>query len=447
MHATQQRTLLRSAELDGQSRRFIPGGVNSSTRRLEPPILFERACGSRVWDVDGNEYVDYHAAFGPIILGHCHPRVDRRVREAISGIDLIGLGATELEIELARKINAHVPSAEAVQLCNSGSEATFHAVRLARAVTGRKKLVKFQGCYHGWHDYLCMNIISPPDRIGRPDPGSAGMLPESIENTLVLPFNCVDELERTFRQQGHEIAGVILEPIPHNIGCVMPRPEFLDALRTLTRNHGALLIFDEVITGFRHALGGYQAICGVTPDLTTLAKSMANGHPCAAICGKAEYMSRFATAGGDVFFAGTYNAHPAGVAAALATIEELEDGSVYRHTFALGDRARRGLQEIVDRAGVPGWATGFGSVVLLYFCERRVASSYTDLLECDTEFDVAFRRGLLQRGSLVLPLAFKRLHISAAHTEADVDLLLEHAEDAIRELHRAPSGVPVAGSR
>ena len=420
----------RSRAWDAEARKLIPGGVNSSTRKIDPPMVFERASGSRVWDADGREYIDYHAAFGPIVLGHCYSKVDSRVVETLGKLDIVGLGATELEIALARKLREHVPSAEAVHFCNSGSEATYNAVRLSRAVTGRKKLVKFQGCYHGWHDYLCMNIITPADKIGKPDPGSAGMMPEAIENTLVLTFNSVDELEETFRTQGSEIAAVILEPIPHNIGCVIPEPAFLQALRDLTTKHGSLLIFDEVITGFRHALGGYQSICGVTPDLSTFAKSMANGYPVAALCGKSEYMHRFATGGGDVFFAGTYNAHPLAMAASLATIEALESGEVYKHTFALGDRVRKGLQEIVDRLGIKAWATGFGSVVLLYFKEPG-ARNYTDLLACDMAADVSFRRGLLERGSLVLPMALKRVHISATHTEQDIDLFLEHAEDVL----------------
>jgi glutamate-1-semialdehyde 2,1-aminomutase len=427
-----QRTLERSAAFAEEAARYTPGGINSSSRHVDPPIIFSRARGAKIWDVDGNEYIDYHSAFGAIILGHCHPKVDGRVAEVIRSLDLIGVGATELEIELGRKVCQHIPSAEKVLFCNSGSEATYNAVRLARAVTGRKLLVKFQGCYHGWHDYLCLNVISQPEKVGQPDPCSAGILPEAIENTLVLTFNSTDELEKAFRQQGNDIAAVILEPIPHNIGCVMPKASFLQGLRELTRQHRALLIFDEVITGFRHGLGGYQAVCGITPDLTAIAKGMANGYPCAAICGKKEYMERFATAGGDVFFAGTYNAHPLVMAAALATIDELENSSVYQRTFHLGERARKGLQEITDRWRVPAVAAGFGSVFVLYFLEGDV-ENYTDLLQNDAQRDIAFRRGLVERGSLVLPLPLKRAHISASHTEADVDLLLQHAEDSLRE--------------
>ncbi len=439
-----RRRLEKSAALAEAARQYIPGGINTSIRQLDPPLVFERADGSRMWDVDGNEYVDYHAAFGPIVLGHCHPRVDGRVAETARRLDLIGVGATQLEIELARRICRHVPSAELVHFCNSGSEATYSAVRLARAVTGRKKLVKFQGCYHGWHDYLCMNVISPREKIGRPDPGSAGMLPEAVENTIVVTFNSSDELEDVFRRNGDQVAAVILEPIPHNIGCVLPTTAFLNALRELTHRYGALLIFDEVVTGFRHGLGGYQAICGTVPDLTTMAKSMANGYPCAAICGKKEYMTHFATAGGDVFFAGTYNAHPLAMAAALATIEELEDGSLYERTFRLGERARMGLQEIVDRRRVPARAAGFGSVFVLYFLNSSV-ENYTDLLENDGALDLAFRRGLVERGSFVLPLTLKRAHISGAHIEADVDLLLEHADDSLREALQGARVYSVSG--
>jgi glutamate-1-semialdehyde 2,1-aminomutase len=274
---------LSSQELFQQALEFIPGGVNSSTRTLNPPIIWKTAFGSKLVDVEGREYIDYHAAFGPIILGHNDPDVNRRVAASLNGVDLAGVGTTELEIQLAEKLCLHIPSAEKVLLCNSGSEATFNAVRLARAVTGRRKLVKFQGCYHGWHDYLCMNVISPAEKIGGYDLHSAGILEEAAHQTLVLPFNNIDVVEEAFRRNRGQIAGIILEPLPHNIGCVLPRAGFLEGLRQLCDQHGVVLIFDEVITGFRHGLGGFQKHAGVTPDLTTVAKSMANGYPCAAL--------------------------------------------------------------------------------------------------------------------------------------------------------------------
>jgi glutamate-1-semialdehyde 2,1-aminomutase len=411
----------------------IPGGVNTSLRIIEPPLAFVRAAGSKVYDADGTEYIDYHLAFGPIILGHCHPEVNARIWQAMQTLDLIGAGTTSQEAELASRLVRHIPSAEAVLFCNSGSEATYHAVRLARAVTGRRRIVKFQGCYHGWHDYLLMNVITPAERMGHRDPLSAGMLAEAVEATTVLPFNDANALEETLGRHGDEIAAVILEPIAHNIGCVPASPEFLQALRHLTRQRGIVLIFDEVVTGFRHHRGGYQAICGVTPDLTALGKAIANGFPLAALVGRRDLMIRFNTAGGDVFFAGTYNAHPWAMAAGLATLDLLEDGEIHRRLFREGERLRTELAAMIDRLGLPAHVAGFGSVWLVYFLEPPVRA-YNDLLRNNTAADLAFRRGLIARGIFSLPLALKRNHLSAAHTPADVDRTLQAAEDALRAL-------------
>lgn len=422
----------KSQEIFERARRVIPGGINTTIRALDRAMVFTQARGSKIYDADGNEYIDYHAAFGPPILGHCHPKVEKRVIETLQKLDLIGAGTTEEEIEAAEKIIRHVPSAELVHFCNSGSEATYHAVRLSRAVTGRRKVIKFQGCYHGFHDYLCMNIITPPERMGGYDPASAGILKEALENTLVLPFNDLEAVEGVLKS-GEQVAAIILEPIPHNIGCVLPKPGFLEGLRRLCDEYGVVLVFDEVITGFRHGLGGYQAICGVTPDLTTLGKAIANGYPCAAICGKKELMQRFATAGGDVFFAGTFNAHPLAMAAVCATIEELEGGEVYPKIIRLGDALRQGLKEILERAGIPAFVTGFGSVFVIYFMEPPV-ESYGDLLRNDSRRDLAFRWGMVDRGAFVHPMCLKRSHISAAHSEEDIARTLQAAEDALRSL-------------
>ena len=411
----------------------IPGGVTSFTRGLTPPITWVRAAGARLWDADGREYLDYHLAFGPQILGHNHPAVDAGVKEALDRIDCIGVGTTDLEVLVAEKLVQHIPSAEAVLFCNSGSEATMHALRLARGVTGRRRIVKFQGCYHGGYDSLLMNVISPAERLGTKDPGSAGMLPQALEDTIVLPFNDLAAVEAAFDAYPEQIAAVITEPIPHNIGAVLPVPGFLEGLRALTRRHGAALIFDEVITGFRHALGGYQSICGVTPDLTTLAKSMGNGYPVAAVAGRADWMERFATAGGDVFFGGTFNGHPVGLAATLATIEALEDGTVHAHVFRLGERLRQGFGEIAARRGITATPGGFGSVAVLYFMEPPVRS-YTDLLRCDGARYVAFHRGMIERGIFMLPMNLKRNNLSAAHTDADVDRTLEEADAVLAAL-------------
>ena len=424
--------VLSNVELVSRARNVIPGGVNSANRVLPWPMAVTHATGAYFTDADGKQYLDYHAAFGPLILGHNHPGVNAAVRAATERLDLIGAGVSDLEVELAETMVQHVPSVERVLLCNSGSEATYAALRLARAVTGRKSIIKFQGTYHGWHDAVLMNVISPPDKIGRKDPLSLGMLPEVVEHTIVLPFNDREAVAATLQRQGEEIAAVLVEVIPHNIGCVLPRPEFLTALRELTRTHGTLLIFDEVITGFRHSLGGYQQICGVTPDLSTFAKAMANGYPIAALGGKGEFMDRCAPDGG-VFFAGTYNGHPVGVAAALATIAHLEDGSVHRHCFALARQAADGLQEIARGLGIPMIVALFGSVFVPYFMEGPI-SNYTDLLHNNTTRDVWFRRAMCEQGIFMLPTALKRNHVSAAHTQADIERTLETARRVLQAM-------------
>jgi glutamate-1-semialdehyde 2,1-aminomutase len=433
---TPSKTADTAVQLSAQALEFIPGGVNSSTRFLNPPIIWKNSYGSRMADVDGREYIDYHAAFGPIVLGHNHPNVNRRVIEALSGVDMVGVGVTEQEIELAGKLCRYVPSAERVLLCVTGSEATYNAVRLARAVTGRKKLIKFQGCYHGWHDYLCMNVISPRERLGQRHLLSAGTLEEAASQTIVVDFNRLEQVEDALGRERDQVAGIIVEPVPHNIGCVLPLPGFLQGLRDLCDQHGSLLIFDEVITGFRHGLGGYQKLCGVTPDLTTLAKSMANGYPCAALCGRRAYMERFQTNRGDVFFAGTYNGHPTGVAAALATIEELSDGSIHDRLFRDGEYFASELTGIIERLGVKAHVARFGSVVVPYFMEPPV-ENYTDLLRNDNEMDVRFRQQMVSRGIFMLPLALKRNHLTAAHSLEDISQTLQQAEDVLRHLGRS----------
>lgn len=426
------RVASRSAELTERAGRVIPGGVNSTNRVLPWPFVIAEAQGAYITDVDGKRYLDYHAAFGPFVLGHTHPRVNAAVKDALDRLDLVGAGVTELEVLLAEKIVEHIPSAERVLLTNSGSEATYAALRLARAVTGRNDIVKFQGTYHGWHDAVLMNVISKPERVGHKDPLSLGMLPEAVDHTHVLPWNDVDAVEALLDDRGETIAAILVEVIPHNIGCVPPRPGYLARLRDLADAHDVVLIFDEVITGFRHDLGGYQRIAGVTPDLTTLAKAMANGYPIAALVGRAELMDRFAP-GGGVVFAGTYNGHVVGVSAALATIAELEEGTVHTHAARLARRAADGLGQLASEAGIPMTVAVFGSVFVPYFMDGPI-ESYTDLLRNDDAADVFFRRTMAERGVFMIPTALKRNHVSAAHTEDDIDRTLELAREVLREL-------------
>jgi glutamate-1-semialdehyde 2,1-aminomutase len=422
----------------------MPGGVSSSLRAMDPPRVFVRARDQMVWDADGNAYVDYNNAFGPIILGHAHPGVDSAVHEALRQIDLLGIGATELEVRLAERLTGHVPSMERVLFCNSGSEATYHAIRVSRAATGRRVIVKFQGAYHGWHDYVAANVISHPDRVGAIDPISAGMLPDAMDNLLVLRFNDIEQLEEIMARRGHEIAAVIIEPVMHTIGCVVPSQEFMDALRRTTAEQGTVLIFDEVVTGFRHHLGGYQAICGIRPDLTTFAKAMANGYPIAALGGRADLMDRFNTrSGGDVMYGGTYNGHTMGVSAALATLDILEagDGAIHRRLYRLGATMQAGLAEITERLGITARPVNFGSVWVCYFTDRPVRN-FDDALTNDADLYVAFHRGLIDRGFLTVPINLKRNHITAAHTDEDIARTLQAAEDTLVELaaHRVRPG-------
>lgn len=424
-----------SGEIYREACDYIPGGVNSSLRNIEPHLVFTRAEGALIYDADGNEYIDYQAAFGPPLLGHSHPVVNERIKNTIDQIDLVGVGTAQLEIEVAKKIVHHIPSAEKVLLCNTGSEATYMAIRLSRAVTGRQKIIKFQGCYHGWHDYVCRNMLSAPEMIGKRDPGSAGMLEEALDNTLVCTFNDLDEVEQTVRSNKGKVAALILEPIPHNIGCVMPKQSFLEGLRELTKQEGIVLIYDEVITGFRHSLGGYQKMCGVLPDLTTLGKAMANGYPMAALCGKAELMDRFATNGGDVFFAGTYNGYPMGCAATLATIEVLEDEASYAHLFDMGDRMRKGLTDIMARSRTKATVAGIGSVFLTYFMDGPI-NNYTDLMRNDSKKFIEYRKRLVERGIFKLPMNLKRNHLSLSHTREHVDQTLQACEDVLKDLSK-----------
>ncbi len=418
----------------------IPGGVNTSSRRLPTPLAFARAAGSRIWDVDGREYVDYHLAFGCQVLGHCDDHVDRAVERALRSIDIIGAGVTELEVQAAEKVKEHVSSAERVLFCVTGSEATAMALRFARAATGRTKIVKFQGCFHGWHDGALANVITPEEGVDRVFPMSAGLLPGALDHVLIREFNDAQAVRDVFAQEGDAIAAVILEPIPHNVGCLLPTSEFLDALRTCCDRHEAVLIFDEVVTGFRHGLAGFEAIGGVRPDLSTFGKGIGNGYPVAAVCGRADIMEQSATAGGGALFAGTFNGHPVGMAALLATIERLESGDVYDHIFSLGERMRSGLTWAFEDTGVQTFATGFGSLFVLYFLEGPVRS-YRDLLRNDVPRFVAFQQGMIDRGIFVLPLNLKRSQVSAAHTQGDVDRAIETAADVARAMQVAE--VPV----
>jgi glutamate-1-semialdehyde 2,1-aminomutase len=414
-----------SAELPSGSERLlaaacevIPGGVNSGRRNAASKLCVRKASGAYFEDIDGRRYTDYHAAYGPIVLGHSYPAVIERVVETIRETVLFGLGVTEAELELARKIVHHVPSVEQVLICNSGSEATYHALRAARAATGRQKTLRFAALYHGYHDAVL---------------ASAGGLAAAQAETVVCRYNDLDSVEEAIRRYPEQIAALIVEPVVHNApgGSILPQPGFLAGLRTICDREGIVLIFDEVITGFRHGLGGYQAICGVNPDLTTLGKAIANGFSLAAVGGKRSVMERFNThPGGEVFYGGTYNGNAPVVAAALATIEVMEREPVHEHIFALGDRMRAGLARIAEEAGVPAHAGGFGSLFVLSFLDGEIRN-HEDVARNDTEIFLAYRRQLVRRGSFEVPENVGRSHIGYSHTEQDIDRSLAIAREAL----------------
>jgi glutamate-1-semialdehyde 2,1-aminomutase len=444
-----------SETLFAKAGELIPGGVTSAARKMTPHLVFRQGEGACLWDVDGNRYLDYHAAFGAVLLGHNHPAVNRRAADALRQAPLSGAGVTELEIEVARKIRQQVPCAERVQLCLSGSEAVFNAVRVARAFTGRPKILKFDGCYHGTYDPVLANSpgvapLSPARSVDsmrlmsrsvpirdthRLVPGSAGILPEALAHTLVSAYNNLDQVEQVLAANRGLVAAIIVEPVAHNMGCVLPRPGFLEGLRALTVSHGTLLIFDEVITGFRHHLGGYQALCGVRPDLATFGKAIANGFPLAAICGRAEIMDHFSThEGGDAYFAGTFHGHPVTLAAALATTEILERESVHERIFALGERLRFGLADIHARLRTGSTVAGFGSVFVTYFAPPPI-ENYADAQRNDAVRFLDYRRRMIERGVFLIPSNLKRGHIGFSHTEQDVDRTLQIAEDVLKEMY------------
>ena len=343
----------------------------------------------------------------------------------------MGIGVTQVEIELAERLVAAVPSLEKVLLTCTGSEATFHALRLARTATGRRHVIKFQGCYHGWHDSVAMNVISPAERVGTKDPLSGGMLPEVVAADDRLPVQRRRRRRARARRARRDVAAIILEPIPHNIGAVLPQPGFLERLRELATKHGTVLVFDEVITGFRHGLGGYQAVAGVTPDLTTLGKAMANGWPVSALGGKAELMDLFSTTPGQpAFFAGTFNGHPPTTGGRAR--DDREAPARARARARLPPRRARAHRptELYERLGVPAVVSGFGSVFVTYFLDGPVVS-YDDLLRNDVDLFVGYRRELMQDGIFELPLNLKRSHFSYAHTDEDVDRLLAATEGAV----------------
>ena len=412
-----------------RAQQVIPGGVNSPVRAFvavggTPPII-DRAEGSHLHDIDGNEYVDYVMSWGPLILGHRDERVVAAIGKALRRGTSFG-AATESETELAERIVTHVPSAEKVRLVNSGTEAVMSAVRLARAATGRDLVVKFAGCYHGHGDGFLVAAGSGATTLGIPS--SPGVPHAYAELTAVLPYNDVAALRAFFSEQGNEVAAVIVEPVAANMGVVPPLPGFLEALRRVTHDAAALLIFDEVITGFRLGLGGAQAKYGVTPDLTVLGKIIGGGLPVGAYCGPRHLMDQMAPVG-PVYQAGTLAGNPLAVAAGLATLQALEVEGFYQALTEKTTSLGTGCLEAAQDAGVPVTVNQVASMLTLFFREPPVGN-YDDSLASDVERFARFHREMLRRGIYLAPSQFEAMFLSAAHTTGDIEATVAAAREA-----------------
>jgi glutamate-1-semialdehyde 2,1-aminomutase len=433
---TQSEQLLRN------NKKYIPGGVVSVNRATEPPIAFAKGTGAKIWDLDENQYLDYHVAFGPHFLGHNDEHVTHAVQQTLEQkLSLFGAGTTIAEGKLAELICKHVPCAESIQLLNSGSEATYQAIRLGRAFTGRDHIIRIQGGYNGWHNDVACNLMTPLSVLGpRVSPGeyafrpiSAGIPLEHQKLIHSVNFNDLDSVR--FVCERYSVAALITEPILQNIGVVKPESGYLSGLRALADEFGFALIFDEVKTGFRHALGGYAGLVNVTPDLVVFGKALANGYPIAVLAGRKDMMDRFVdpSPARRVLLAGTYNAHPVPTAAAIATIERLlmNDGEVYRYTEQLGEKMQEGLEEIFISLGVSAVVSRQGSAFCWYFMDHCPRDWHDLAANHDFALDTAFRGLLVERGIYVFPLPPKQCSISAAHTHDDIDLTLRQMKEAL----------------
>jgi glutamate-1-semialdehyde 2,1-aminomutase len=419
-----------SHRLYEEAKKLMPGGVNSPVRSFRgvggEPLFIMRGRGSHIWDADNNEYIDYVGSWGPLILGHAHPSVVLAVREVASKGTSFG-APTPGEVELARLIHGAFPSVEMMRLVSSGTEACMSAIRVARAFTGRSKLLKFNGCYHGHADSLLVKAGSGGATFGVPD--SAGVPASFAAETLVAEYNDLASVERLLKAHPGDVAAVIVEPVAANMGVVPPKPGFLEGLRRLTTEHGALLIFDEVITGFRVAWGGAQALYGVTPDLTCLGKVVGGGMPLAAYGGRREIMERVAPLG-PMYQAGTLSGNPVAVAAGIATLKTLQLARTYERLEDTSIALEQGLRDALRRAERKATINRVGSVMTLFFNDGPV-NTWADVERSDTKAYAAFFHGMLDRGVYLAPSAFEAAFVSLAHVERDIDDTVEAARQVL----------------
>jgi glutamate-1-semialdehyde 2,1-aminomutase len=423
----------RSRELFQQALGLIPGGVNSPVRAFKAvggdPIFLARGKGSRVWDVDGREYIDFVGSWGPLILGHAHEEVLAAMKEAMEHGTSFG-APTEAEVEMAREITGAVPSVKKVRMVNSGTEATLSAIRVARGATGRDLIVKAEGCYHGHVDALLVSAGSGVATLGIP--GTPGIPKEVAAQTLVVSYNDSEGLQRVFERHGERIAALILEPVAGNMGVVVPARSYLETAREVTRHRGALLILDEVMTGFRVAYGGAQSLFGIEPDMTTLGKIIGGGLPVGAYGGREDLMDRVAPAG-PVYQAGTLSGNPLAMRAGLVTLRLLKRLDPYPRLKSLGQRLADGFLSAAREAGIPLSVNSCGSMLTPFFTEGPV-TDFATASRSDTARYATFFRKMLERGVYLPPAQYEALFISTAHHESDLDRTVTAARQVFRDL-------------
>ena len=423
-----------SEDLFEQAQKYIPGGVNSPVRAFRgvggTPVFFKRAEGAYLYDEDDNRYIDFIGSWGPMILGHSDPRIKAALH---AQVDLgVGYGApTAIETDMARKVCELVPSIELVRMVNSGTEATMSAIRLARGYTGRDKIVKFEGCYHGHVDSLLVKAGSGALTLGVPNsPG----IPESLaEHTLTLTYNDIDNVRETFSKLGDQIAAIIVEPVAGNMNCIPPVPGFLEALREVCDEHGSVLIFDEVMTGFRVSLGGAQGHFGITPDLTALGKVIGGGLPVGAFGGKREIMEQISPLG-PVYQAGTLSGNPLAMTAGLATLEAISEPGFHEQLIEKTRAICDGLKTAADAAGIPLTVQSAGAMFGFFFTSAPTVTSFEQVMACDVERFRKFYQGMLAEGVYLAPSAFEAGFVSAAMTKADIEFTLAAARKVMATL-------------
>lgn len=441
---TAKRSLNRSRELFARAQRSLVEGVNSPSRGAAVyaggPIFLERGRGSHVWDADDNQYVDFMMSFGALIQGHAHPRITEVVAGAIAEGSHFA-AATLAEIEAAERFCRMVPSAEAVRFTNTGSEATMLALRLARAHTGRRKFLKFEGHYHGWYDPYLLNAHGHPvEELGPKEnpariPDSEGIPPETFDDVVLAPWNDEVALRRVMEKHGDELAAVITEPIMANMGCIPPRDGYLQTAQELARQHGALFIMDEVVTGFRYAPGGCQEYYGMKPDLSTFGKALGAGFPIGAVAGSTEILNRMQWGENMVLHYGTFNGHRLTMKVVAANLELLMEEGTYPRLHSIGDRAIAQLRDVFRRHKIPAVVQGFGPMFQIYFTEREGIHDYRDYCAyADTKKYSRFIHLLLDQGIYMTPSNGLHWIISTAHTSADNEALVVAADRACAEL-------------